>query len=482
MMMTTTSQRSCQTPSCQLLAPMIGGGMQGEGRAGLQRGWRGLAGLGRPLHQQALRAARGEGRHADPACGNDHVFTPGPDARQLRRKLSCVLRCECLGRGPDQCPHQEGARPEERRAAHLGCDSGSPEHEGPGRPPSARDVLVLIDGDRTSEQLVNLFGMGHARRKADKGRGSRDGKTIARSIILNLQEKSVKARKFRRKTRNDFVNCFQRAHIFYNASTKMSERAHLHFPDTTNMSNSLGPFTLQPYEQMPLMTFGEKKIFWGHRRRAVGGPAEEKESDKEDDVDPEEGEELPLPEIELPGVGQGNSVLQPVSFHSLPPIVPESLAHSVWAIAILDLTPGAGDLMKSAVLAGTGYLGMVLRAKILQYAPACKTLGRRRWPRLQQRQRPHQRPHRRARRRPRQVASAQARGRIRALSSQRPRPSLEEAEQGSGSVRPCRPCWRQGPRTAARASDSWVLRQRWQSDPYLAKQLSLRLHQMLVLA
>ena len=253
------------------------------------------------------------------------------------------------------------------------------------------DVLILIDGDRTSEQLVNLFGMGHARRRTDKGRTSRDGKTVARCIILNLVEKSVKARKFRRKTRNDFINCFQRAHIFYNASTKMSERAHLHFPDTTNMSNALGPFTLQAYEAMPLMSLAEKKLFWQHRRRAVGGAPEpeQSEEDAESEQSEDGAEELPAPEIteiELPGVGLGrgnkgldDNVLQPVSFHSLPPLVAESLAHSVWETGILDMTPGSRGVMKTKVLSGSGgYLGIcataeqrdfllkILKAEILQ--------------------------------------------------------------------------------------------------------------------
>ena len=114
------------------------------------------------------------------------------------------------------------------------------------------------------------------------------------------------------------------------------------------MSNAFGPFTLQPYEQMALLTHGEK-IVLGHRRRAVSGPAEDKGSDEGDDddrdslpSDAEEGEDLPLPEIELPGVGLGrgskgmeDNVLQPVSFHSLPPLVAESLAHSVWETGVL---------------------------------------------------------------------------------------------------------------------------------------------------
>ena len=74
-----------------------------------------------------------------------------------------------------------------------------------------------------------------------------------------------------------------------------------------------------------------------------------------------------------------DNVLQPVSFHSLPPLVAESLAHSAWRTGVLDMTPGSGELMKTKVLSGSGgYLGIcatveqrdfllkILKAKILQ--------------------------------------------------------------------------------------------------------------------
>jgi hypothetical protein len=109
------------------------------------------------------------------------------------------------------------------------------------------DVLVIIDGGRKSDVFLNYFGMGKERKAADKHRNQRDGKTCVREVIVTMDEKSVKARKFRRKSRNDVLQCTQKAYIFHSSLSSIALRQHKHFPDATNMSNMLGPVTLTPW-------------------------------------------------------------------------------------------------------------------------------------------------------------------------------------------------------------------------------------------
>lgn len=53
------------------------------------------------------------------------------------------------------------------------------------------DILVVVDGGRkggaASQALVNQFGMGKDRKAFDKGRKEKDGKTVAREVILALE-------------------------------------------------------------------------------------------------------------------------------------------------------------------------------------------------------------------------------------------------------------------------------------------------------
>lgn len=116
------------------------------------------------------------------------------------------------------------------------------------------DVLVLIDGGRKSDQFLNYFGMGTARRNADKNRKQREGKTLLREVIIALDEKSVKARKLRKKSRHDLLQCTQKAYVLHNSLTHIGLRMHKHFSDTSNMSNMLGPVTLTPWVQAEKLT------------------------------------------------------------------------------------------------------------------------------------------------------------------------------------------------------------------------------------
>ena len=100
------------------------------------------------------------------------------------------------------------------------------------------------------------------------------GKTINREVVIALDEKSVKARKVRKRSRNDFMKCTQTAYIFYNSLTQVNYRENKHFPGTSNMSNTLGPVTLMPWANCTKLAIKDKKEFWGARRRAVGGRTE----------------------------------------------------------------------------------------------------------------------------------------------------------------------------------------------------------------
>ena len=225
------------------------------------------------------------------------------------------------------------------------------------------DVLVVIDGGRKSDMFLNHFGMGKDRKQLDKTHKQRDGKTICREVIINLEEKSVKARKHRKKTRHDFVTCTQRAYILHNAQTQVNLREHKHFPNTSNMSNTLGPVTLPSWQSNTKLSIKDKKEFWGARRRAVGGRSDGGDgSDDSEESEPEEGE---TNEIELPDVGGGRnakalpeSTLQPVSYHALPRIVTDSLHHAMWGLSTIDMTPCIGDLACDNVTANVGYLGI----------------------------------------------------------------------------------------------------------------------------
>ena len=92
------------------------------------------------------------------------------------------------------------------------------------------DVLMMTDGGRKCESVPNYFGMGKARKAHDKSRTLKDGKTIAREIILFFDEKSVKSRKHRVKTRNDEACCAQRANMYFNAATTCPTRRYNMYP------------------------------------------------------------------------------------------------------------------------------------------------------------------------------------------------------------------------------------------------------------
>jgi hypothetical protein len=122
------------------------------------------------------------------------------------------------------------------------------------------DVLVIVDGGRKSDMFLNYFGMGKDRKAQDKHRKQRDGKTCLREVIVTMDEKSVKARKFRKKSRNDFLQCTQKAYIFHSSLTQIALRQHKHFPDATNMSNMLGPVTLTTWQSSSKLMI--KELLW----------------------------------------------------------------------------------------------------------------------------------------------------------------------------------------------------------------------------
>ena len=63
-------------------------------------------------------------------------------------------------------------------------------------------VFLCLDGGRKrSTVLLNHFGMASERIKQDKGRKIKDGKTVAREIMLHFTESSVQAKKYRKKNK-----------------------------------------------------------------------------------------------------------------------------------------------------------------------------------------------------------------------------------------------------------------------------------------
>ena len=118
-----------------------------------------------------------------------------------------------------QSQPSDGASAEHSGSEDVELQAIREDPDSPGLLPPG-DILVMIDGCRkTDVTVVNLFGMGKDRRAADRGRKARDGKTVSRQITVAFDEKSVVGRKFRIKHNNDFLNCSQRALLFWNGST-----------------------------------------------------------------------------------------------------------------------------------------------------------------------------------------------------------------------------------------------------------------------
>jgi hypothetical protein len=224
------------------------------------------------------------------------------------------------------------------------------------------DVLVVVDGGRKSDVFLNQVAMGQDRRNSDKTRKLRDGKTICREVIINLEEKSVKAGKHCKKSRHDFVHCTQKDYILHNSLTQVNLREHKHFPGSTNMSNTLGLVTVPTWQAAIKLSSKDKKEFWGARRRAVGGRSN---GDTGSSGSEEESEQDEANDIELPDVGGGRgakglpeTAMQPVAYHALPRIVTDSLHHAMWGLSTIDLTPCVGELECDNVVSNVGYLGI----------------------------------------------------------------------------------------------------------------------------
>lgn len=59
-----------------------------------------------------------------------------------------------------------------------------------------------------------------------------------------------------------------------------------------------------------------------------------------------------------PKPGLSETSVIPVNYQELPNLVAESFHHAFSAVATIDMTPGTGGMALSAVLAGTGYVGI----------------------------------------------------------------------------------------------------------------------------
>lgn len=113
----------------------------------------------------------------------------------------------------------------------------------------------------------------------------------------------------------------------------------------------------------------DKRGFWAARRRAVGGRTLEESCSESDDEESAADEEGELPEVGG-GRGQGRlpeTTLQPISFHTLPRMVIDSLTFAYWAQTCLDMTPGFGQLCNDMVLQKIGYIGICHSEQQRQY-------------------------------------------------------------------------------------------------------------------
>ncbi|CAE7767875.1 unnamed protein product [Symbiodinium necroappetens] len=255
------------------------------------------------------------------------------------------------------------------------------------------DCLVILDGGRRrSTSLLNLFQMGADRVRLDKSRKHKDGKVVARELIVHFTEASALARRFRQKLKTDTVSCAQKAFIFHSGLTKLAKRPHKHFQGMTNLASTLGPFSWPAVSSLPMLSVADKRTFWEARRRAVGGPTVESgagslsssDAEASDASEPEpdvsgagssgdaavavsaEAAEAADDLVEVPAVGQGrgsgktmaDTVMQPICWHQPPRLVADSLCHMCWAKVVIDLTPATGDLAIDSVLEGRGYVGV----------------------------------------------------------------------------------------------------------------------------
>ena len=151
--------------------------------------------------------------------------------------------------------------------------------------------------------------------------------------------------------------------MFHSSLTSIALRHHQHFPDTSNMSNVIGPISLSPWASVPKLMVKDKREFWAARRRAVGGRS--KEDSGSDPASGDESQSEGVDDEELPDVGGGRGTKglpetsqQPVSYHTLPKIVSETLHYAFWGSSTIDLTPGIGDLCADNVCHNIGYLGI----------------------------------------------------------------------------------------------------------------------------
>lgn len=67
---------------------------------------------------------------------------------------------------------------------------------------------------------------------------------------------------------------------WHNSATHLPTRTHKLFPEMTSASDVYGPFNLEAWKELPVMSVAEKKAFWGKRRVAVGGRTVDADEDE----------------------------------------------------------------------------------------------------------------------------------------------------------------------------------------------------------
>lgn len=169
--------------------------------------------------------------------------------------------------------------------------------------------------------------------------------------------------------------CGCQRHVALNLCALRRHRLKLTGLSTTNENDSIGPVSYEPWLSPGqwVLPFGLKKQVFGEKGRiSVGGTIEGLEAVEEHQVanPPPDVLEDALPGINgfqiNPGRGQGGHEKrleeneEIVFFHTWPVDLYSELIHAVAAEGILDLTCGAGNCAKAALLARIQYVGVTL--------------------------------------------------------------------------------------------------------------------------
>lgn len=143
------------------------------------------------------------------------------------------------------------------------------------------------------------------------------------------------------------INQLETLYVVTDKSINLTERKHLHFPDT-NRGNILGPVCLDKWEDESVwkLKVMDKKLVFGKNGKIMVGGALEGGVDGADAKKPKVFEDGP----------------EPVFWHATPEPLDEELAHSHELIAIINLTVGSASFAMTAIRRHMPYAGVCLTA------------------------------------------------------------------------------------------------------------------------